>query len=92
MAVILKENYDVFKIKPRNGKDFKLDELQKIVNGSIEIIDIPSRNMIMVINENGKYECNPNPIATEYAVKNHAIRLFDYICGNVLLCESSMVL
>jgi hypothetical protein len=43
-------------MEPNNGKDFKCDELQKIVNGSFEVVFLggSTRKPMLVINEEGK--------------------------------------
>jgi hypothetical protein len=72
-------------IKPKNGKDFKLKEMQEIVGGLIEIIHLDN-NQIMVINEEGKLENLPfNQKATN--IVNNS----DIIVGDVLVCDSTMV-
>ncbi len=71
-------------IQPRNGRYFKLRELQKIVGGYIEILTL-NGNEIMVVNEEGKIHDLPlNLQATE---------LFglDVIVGDVLVCNDNEV-
>ena len=71
-------------IQPRNGRYFKLRELQKIVDGHIEILTL-NGNEIMVVNEEGKIHDLPlNLQATE---------LFglDVIVGDVLVCNYNEV-
>lgn len=71
---------------PKNGKDFKYDELNKIVGGYIEIVYLP-RNKIMVLNEEGKLLNLPiNEAAT---LRFNQER--DYIVGDVLVCDREMV-
>lgn len=91
MAVLITTTDKVENIRPKNRRDFKLSELQDYVGGSIEVVPIPGRDMIMIVNENGKYECEPNPIATDYAHDNGAIFPTDYISGNVVICKDDMV-
>ncbi len=55
MATILYPDGTTREVQPRNGTDFKLDELTSIVGGHIEIITLPDKR-IMVINEEGKLE------------------------------------
>lgn len=77
-------------IVPENGTDFQLGELQKIVGGYIEIVSLLD-NEIMVINEEGKLADLPiNENATE--IYNEVDGFYDYIVGDVLVCDSSMVL
>lgn len=77
-------------IVPENGTDFQLGELQKIVGGYIEIVSLLD-NEIMVINEEGKLSDLPiNENATE--IYNEVDGFYDYIAGDVLVCDSNMVL
>ena len=46
---------------------------------------------IMIVNEEGKFGKPYNPIASAIAQLNGAIASRDYICGNVVLCPSSML-
>ena len=77
-------------IVPENGTDFQLGELQKIVGGYIEIVSLLD-NEIMVINEEGKLIDLPiNEKATE--LYNEVDGFYDYIVGDVLVCDNNMVL
>lgn len=89
-AVIITIEGDLKPCTPANGRDFKLDEAQKIVGGYIESVYLDD-NTIMIVNENGKFEQPPNAVATMVALKKHAICEGDYICGNVLICETKML-
>lgn len=53
MATILYPDGRTEEIQPQNNRDFKLEELQKIVGGHIEILPLRD-GRIMVINEEGK--------------------------------------
>lgn len=77
-------------IEPKNGEDFKLKELQEVVNGYIEIVHLDP-DTFMVVNEDGKSREDVNMIATMIAFQKKAIRSGDYICGNVLICPEYMV-
>lgn len=84
MAKIIKADGSMVEIQPRNGRYFKLRELQKIVGGYIEILTL-NGNEIMVVNEEGKIHDLPlNLQATE---------LFglDVIVGDVLVCNDNEV-
>ena len=80
----------VTEIKPKNGTDFSLAELQKNVGGYIEIVELTPKT-IMVVNENGKGSPFPNMMATIIAKSCYAIFPDDYIAGNAVLCASDMV-
>jgi hypothetical protein len=89
-ARIYKADGTIIETAPANGTDFQLEELQKIVGGYIEIVSLLD-NEIMVINEEGKLTDLPvNENATE--LYNEVDGFYDYIVGDVLVCDSSMVL
>ena len=55
MAKIYKTNGEVLDIEPKNGTDFQLEELRKVVSGNIEVAYLnDTENRIMVLNEEGK--------------------------------------
>lgn len=91
MATLIKTDGSKLEIQPQNGLDFQLDELQKFVDGYIDIINLHNGD-ILVINDNGKDFYPVNHRATEIvAHTNNAIFLFDYIAGDVVLCEDKEV-
>lgn len=77
-------------IAPQNGTDFTLEELQKAVDGYIEIVKLMN-NKILVINDEGKFSKPVNQIASILAHMHKAISAIDYICGDVIFCPSEMV-
>lgn len=88
-----------FEVTPNNGTDFTLAELQHIVGGSIEIINLPSGKML-VCNENGRLIPLPvNAKATEVWRKEFPIEQYDGnneaytigVMGNVVICDPEMV-
>lgn len=89
MATLIKTDGSKLEIQPQNGLDFQLDELQKFVDGYIDIINLHNGD-ILVINDNGK-DFSHYHRATEIAHTNNAIFLFDYIAGDVVLCEDKEV-
>ena len=89
MAKIYKMNGEVLDIEPKNGQDFQLEELQTIVGGLIQIIEINDTE-IMVINEEGKLENLPlNEQAT--AIYQKQVCEGDFIIGDVLICKNEEV-
>ena len=75
-------------VEPKNGTDFSLEELQKIVGGYIEVLRLGSEQ-IMVLNEEGKlYGLGVNDKATVLAV---TAGYADIIVGDVLVCPKEMV-
>lgn len=91
MATLYKTDGTVQEIQPKNGKDFKLDQLQALVGGYIEIVSLESKPLkIMVVNEDGKGLGLPiNEKATEVA--RPFIQFYDCIVGDALVCLSKEV-
>ncbi|MBQ7205011.1 MAG: DUF3846 domain-containing protein [Muribaculaceae bacterium] len=89
-AILIKSSGATAGIFPANGTDFKLEELQGYVGGLIEIVYL-TKDVIMVINEEGKDVLPFNPMATVMAKRQCAIFPGDYICGDVLMCPNGMV-
>lgn len=83
MAKIIKADGMEIATMPKNGKDFKLEELQPIVGGYIEIVYLPNR--FMVVNEEGKLMGLP---INEKA----SIIAGETIVGDVLICERNQIL
>ena len=51
MAKVITVTDTIETVYPKNGKDFQLDELQKIVGGLIDIVRIDKSGEFMVIND-----------------------------------------
>jgi len=72
-ATIYYEDERIEKVSPKNGKDFKLKELQAIVKGKVEIT--PCNGRLLVRNEYfGKF--SPNISATVEWIKQAEKVLF----------------
>ena len=72
-------------VKPKNGTDFTLEELQEFVGGYIEIITLGG-GKIMVVNEEGwLLNLPPNWAATT------RYGLGSVIAGNALVCNDEEV-
>ena len=85
MSAFIKTNGEITNVTPKNGTDYKYEELKEFVGGYIEIVPINDHE-IMVVNEEGKL--NNLPV-------NHIASLlykYDTICSNVLVCDDSEVL
>lgn len=89
-AYLITEKCEVSDLTPRNGKDFELDEVQKCVDGFIEVLWL-TREQIMIVNEEGKFSKGYNVFATAVAHLHKAIRDDDYIAGDVVICPSKML-
>ena len=90
LAVIITVDGDLRPCTSANGSDFKLEEAQKIVGGYIESVYLDD-DTIMIVNENGKFEQPPNTVATLVALKKGAISQGDYISGDVIVCDTTML-
>lgn len=75
----------ILNITPNRDNKFTLEELQKYVEGYIQIIYL-QYNLAMIINEEGKFLDLPkNEEATKLA--NFHPDFDDYIVGNVVICK-----
>ena len=92
-AKLLKASGEVVEIEPKNGTDFKLDELYKHLQCSlVEVMNL-NQDDIMVVDEEGNWASN-NVIdvnATVLAQENQAITSWDYIAGNAIVCNGKMI-
>lgn len=83
MATIYKTDGTEENIQPKNGKDFKLKELQPVVEGYIEIVRLRD-GRLMIVNEEGMLMKLPyNRIASQIARQP--------IVGNVLVCDEGQI-
>jgi len=85
-GMIIRTDGSMQMVEAKNGHDFQLEELNRIVGGYIEIVRLP-HNLFMVLNEQGKLiPLAMNPIASLlYGAPN------DYIAGDVLVCADSAI-
>lgn len=89
MGLIIKATGEKLEVSPKNGKDYKLKELQSIVGGYIEVVQL-NNDDIMVVNEEGLINGMAfNFYATYLAKKANPCH---YIVGDVLVCKSKEVL
>lgn len=87
-SYILCTNGEKKVVRPKNGTDFKLVELQGFVGGYIEVVTLDN-GRIMVVNEEGKllgldYNIGATNLVYECGIK-------DLIVGDVLVCDDDMV-
>lgn len=86
---IIKVSGEIVEVKPMNGTDFQLEELQAIVGGYIEIVNLHD-GRIFCINDSCKVNNLPyNYKATE--IYRNAFHTSDYLCGDVLLCLDGQI-
>lgn len=84
-AVWAKATGEIISVSPKNGTDFQLEELQKFVDGFIEIVNLHD-GYIMVVNDNGALIPLPyNPVATVRC------GMREPIFGDILICKGEMV-
>lgn len=87
MATIYKTDGTIQTVIPIVGPHFSLKEMQAIVGGYIEIINLSDG--YMVINEEGKiYKLPINENATALVHGYGAIFSNDYIVGDALVCST----
>jgi hypothetical protein len=87
-AKLYKADGTILEVVPANGKDFQLEELQKMVGGYIEIVSA-GKGKIMVIDDEGKLKGKPvNDAATMIFMQ---AGYYDTIVGDALVCDSEMV-
>lgn len=94
MAHIYYANGEIKEVTPKNGTEFQLDEMKEIVGGYIWVIGLKedTEQRIIVMNAEGKLKgLQMNEKATELAQGFDAISQIDYIVGDVLVCNDSMV-
>ena len=89
-AYMITDEGEIEEISPKDGREFELEEVQKIVEGYIEIVYLNDKQ-IMIVNEEGKFDKSYNPFATSIAQLHRALWRDDYICGTVVICPSSML-
>ena len=92
-AKLLKASGEVMEIEPKNGTDFKLDELYTHLQCSlVEVINI-NQDDIMVVDGEGKWASNNvvNVNATVLAQENRAIVFWDYVAGDAIVCNRKMI-
>lgn len=90
MATLIKVDGTSTEVQPKNGKFFSLKEMQGYVDGYIECLPFGS-SQLMVINEEGKFTKKQNIKASMLAIRKRAIYPWDYIAGDVLICNNEEV-
>ena len=82
MARVIKADGEVLEVRPKNGKDFKADEIHEFVGGHFEFLYLGSE--LMAVNEEGRLlGLDFNPLASYKARQ--------LIVGDVLLCGKNQV-
>lgn len=85
---IVRPDETVETIAPADGKKFKLEEMQKLVDGWIQVVPLPKQGMYLICNEEGKLKRYPvNQMATRLWEVDHGYT--DVIVGNALFVPVS---
>jgi len=89
---IIKADGETINYAPKSGAHYELEELQGIVGGYIQAIDLHD-GRFMVCNEEGKLNgLAYNSMATDIAHEAGAIFENDFIVGDVLICKEGDIL
>lgn len=91
MAEIITTNGSRRNVRPANGTDFTLDEMQAIVGGNIELVEL-NEEMTMVVNEEGKLIPLPFNLEASRIFCAHRPMSGDFIVGDVLICKNEQIL
>ena len=91
MATIFHTDGTREKVSPANGSDFRLEEMQRMVGGIIEIVYFED-NTVMVINEEGKLLGLPLNMDATVIFRAHYPDSNDYIVGDALVCSEKQIL
>ena len=93
-AILLKADGTQQPMTPKNGKHFKLAELQAAVGGSIDILS-PPNGTVFVVHDEGKFLFPRNVEASNQwyaAYAGHDVDFAgDFLAGDVLVAPSKMV-
>ena len=94
-ALLIKADGTSRKVSPKNGTDFKLRELYKLLNCErIEVIypyEYEKTGMILICDEESKLNNRPaNKVATITMCKGSG-KIYDFIAGDVIYCPTEML-
>lgn len=86
-ALYVKADGMVLSIQPEEDDKFTLAQMQELVGGFIEYVQLPNK-MVMVVNEEGILRNLPvNVFATSLLLKTFGEKLTQMIYGDVLICS-----
>lgn len=91
MAEIIKTDGTRQPAHPSNGTDFSLEEMQTIVGGYIELVELNDTDTI-VLNEEGKLNGLPLNIEATKVFRSYYPGSNDIIVGDVLVCKTEQIL
>jgi len=86
MAKLIEPSGRESECTPRDGKKFKLDELQTLVGGDIEMVRIPgdAGRRVLFVDEEGRLKRLPANVAASHLAGQ-------LIVGNAVLCSPKEV-
>lgn len=90
MAEIIKTDGTRQPVQPVNGSNFTLEEMQTIVGGYIELVELDG-NTTMVVNEEGKLEDLPLNLKATGVFRSHYPDSDDFIVGDVLVGNNNQI-
>ena len=91
MAEYIKQDGTTEQVRPANGRDFTLEELQGYCGGYVQEVSLRD-GRVMWCNEDGKvYGLELNERATAIAEDAGALLVGDYVVGDVLICKDKEV-
>ena len=86
MTEIIKTDGTRQPVQPANGSDFTLEEMQAIVGGYIELVELT-----MVVNEEGKFIPLSLNLEASRIFRAHHPASKDFIVGDVLVCNNNQI-
>lgn len=90
MAQIIRTDGTRREICPANGTDFTLEEMQSIVGGYIELVELDG-NTTMAVNEEGKLIPLSLNLEASRIFRAHHPASKDFIVGDVLVCNNDQI-
>ena len=91
MAEIIATNGSRRNVQPANGTNFTPEELQTIVGGYIELVELNEKTT-MVVNEEGKLIPLSFNFEASRIFSTHHPASKDFIVGDVLVCKTEQIL
>jgi len=92
-ALFYKVDLTVEEIRPANRRYFRLEEMQRLVGGLIQIIPLDGEGLedkLLVVNEEGKNANLPvNLFATLEWIKYYGET--DFVSGDAIICHPNMI-
>ena len=79
MAELFEVGHTMRKVEPENGDTFTLEELQKHIDGYVEMIPVDGK--FLIVDEEGRYKGSPINV-------NASAIYGEGLVGNVLVCSA----